>query len=128
MFSHSPIPFFPALLETLNQVLITDDLVDRVILVMSMCIGLVVGILGMFVGQDALSNAGVEDAAMSAFIYSFLIGFLFASVALGIVGSAVNTTIVLFCEAPAELQRNHPALSNEMRTAWSSAWPELNIN
>jgi hypothetical protein len=95
---------------------------------MSLCIGLVAGLLGMFMGQDAIANAGVEEASMVAFGYSFLIGFLFASIAFGIVGSAVNTTIVLFCEAPAELQRNHPALSNEMRTAWAGAWPELNIN
>lgn len=95
---------------------------------MSMCIGLISGVLGMFVGQGAIADAGVEEAAMSAFIYSFLLGFLFSSIALGIVGSAVNTTIVLFCEAPAELQRNHPALSNEMRAAWSGAWPELGIN
>lgn len=112
----------------MNQVLITDDLVDRVVLVMSLGIGLACGILGMFIGQDAIANAGVEEAGMSAFLYSFLIGFLFASIALGIVGSAVNTTIVLFCEAPAELQRNHPALSNEMRSAWADAWPELSIN
>ena len=53
---------------------------------------------------------------------------LFSSIALSIVGSAVNTVIVLFCEAPAEFQNNHPQLSNDMRAAWTGAWPELNIN
>ena len=110
------------------QVLITDDLVDRVILVLSLCVGVIAGIIGMFVGQGAVANAGVEEAGMVTFGYSFLIGFLFASIALGIVASAVNTVIVLYCEAPAEFQRNHPQLSNEMRMAWTGAWPELNLN
>ena len=110
-------------------VLITDDLVDRVIFTMSLTIGLLAGLVGMFMGKDALLNAGVDQdaAGMVGFGYAFLVGFLFSSIALGIVRSAVNTVIVLFAEAPAEFQNNHPQLANEMRSAWTGAWPELAI-
>jgi len=60
----------------------------------------------MFMGQDAVANAGVEEAGMVTFAYAFLVGFLFASIALGVVASAVNTVIVLYCEAPAEFQQD----------------------
>lgn len=43
---------------------------------------------------------------------------------MGVVGSAVNTVIVCFAEAPAELELNHPQLSMEMRSAWRQAWPD----
>jgi hypothetical protein len=52
-----------------------------------------------------------------------LVGFLFASIMMSVVGSAVNTVIVCFAEAPAEFQSNHPQLSEEMRAAWRQAWP-----
>lgn len=53
----------------------------------------------------------------------FLIGNLFATIVMSVVGSAVNTAIVLFAEAPSEFQANHPQLSDEMRMAWRQAWP-----
>jgi len=111
-----------------HQVIITDDLVDNVLFMMSVLIGLIGGLAGLFMGSDAMSNAGVEEPGMMAFGMGFLMGYLFASIALGVVASAVNTVIVCYCEAPAEFQQNHPQLSNEMRTAWTSAWPELNLN
>ena len=55
----------------------------------------------------------------------FLVGFLFATIMMSIVGSAVNTVIVCFAEAPAEFQANHPELSNEMRMTWRNAWPDV---
>jgi len=42
---------------------------------------------------------------------------------MSVVGSAVNTVIVCFAEAPNEFQRNHPELSEEMRATWRQAWP-----
>jgi hypothetical protein len=52
-----------------------------------------------------------------------MMGALFASTLLGIVGSAVNTVIVCYAEAPNEFQQNHPQLSEEMRASWRAAWP-----
>ena len=110
-------------------VIITDDLVDNVLFMISMVIGLVGGLVAYFIGADALANAGVEnEPGMAAFGIGFLMGFLFASVLLSVVGSAVNTVIVCYCEAPAEFQANHPQLSSEMRAAWTGAWPELPFN
>lgn len=108
-------------------VIITDDLVDNVLFMMSLVIGLIAGLLAHFAGGEALSNAGVDNAGMVAFGVGFLMGFLFASIGLGVVASAVNTVIVCYCEAPAEFQNNHPQLSAEMRAAWTSAWPDLSI-
>lgn len=41
-----------------------------------------------------------------------------------LVGSAVNTVIVCFAEAPQEFRVNHPKLSEEMHAAWTKAWPD----
>ncbi len=57
--------------------------------------------------------------------FSFLVGYMFATIFMSIVASAVNTVIVCFAEAPAEFETNHPALSAQMRAAWTQAWPEL---
>lgn len=108
--------------------IITDDLVDNVLWMMSLAIGLVVGLLALFIGADPLSNAGVDNAGMIAFGVGFLMGYLFGSIGLGVVASATNTVIVCYCEAPAEFQSNHPQLSAEMRAAWTSAWPDLPLN
>ena len=42
---------------------------------------------------------------------------------MGVIASAVNTTIVLFADAPAEFEKHYPELSNEMREAYSVAHP-----
>jgi len=55
----------------------------------------------------------------------FLIGLVLASILMSVIGSGVNTVIVLFAEAPAEFQANYPELSNKMREAWQDAYPGL---
>ena len=44
---------------------------------------------------------------------------------LSVVASAVNATIVLFAEAPADFQTNHPVLSENMQAAYTEAYPSL---
>jgi hypothetical protein len=110
-----------------SQVIITDDLVDNVLFLISIVIGLVSGLVGLFAGKESTANAGVEEAGMAAFGISFLIGLVLSNIVLGVVSSAVNTVIVCYCEAPAEFERNHPQLSAEMRGAWTNAWPGLNL-
>jgi len=53
-----------------------------------------------------------------------VVGFLLASILMGVIESAVNTIIVCFAESPAEFERNHPILSMEMRGAWRMAYPD----
>jgi len=55
----------------------------------------------------------------------FLVGLVICSVLMSVVGSGVNTVIVLYAEAPAEFQQNYPELSNQMREAWQKVYPGL---
>jgi hypothetical protein len=52
-----------------------------------------------------------------------VLGLLICSILMGVIASAVNTTIVLFADAPAEFEKHYPELSNEMREAYSAAHP-----
>lgn len=105
---------------------ITDDLADNVLVMVSVAIGLTCGLVGLIMGsvdQNLFSGIGYDNAGVVGFVLGFLVGYLFASIMMSVVGSAVNTVIVCFAEAPAEFEANHPALSHEMRMTWRQAWP-----
>lgn len=107
-------------------VIITDDLADNVLFMMSVGIALVCGMLGFILGTadpDIFSGIGWDDAAGPGFLVAFFVGLLLSSILLGVVNSAINTVIVCYAEAPAEFQMNHPELASEMRSAWIQAWP-----
>ena len=53
----------------------------------------------------------------------FIVGFALCAIVMGVISSAVNASIVLFAEAPAEFERNYPELSREMRSAYGEAHP-----
>jgi len=106
--------------------IITDDLANNVLFMVSIAIGLITGLVGLIIGkadENAFEGIGVEDSGLAGFILGFLVGNLFSTIMMSVVASAINTVIVLFAEAPAEFQTNHPELSNDMRAAWSQAWP-----
>jgi hypothetical protein len=110
--------------------IITDDLTDNVLFMMSAAVGLACGVIGLllgFVDVDMFADMGYEHASGPAFLIGMLVGFLLSSILFAVVGSAVNTVIVCYAEAPAEFQMNHPQLATEMRSAWVQAWPELSI-
>ena len=113
------------------SVLITDDLNDRVLLMMSISIGALTGIVGMLVAiadESLLGDLGDQGStALVGFLITFVIGLVFSSILMSVVSSAVNTVIVCFAESPAEFEANHPDLSREMRSSWMEAWPELTI-
>jgi hypothetical protein len=50
-------------------------------------------------------------------------GLVVSSVLFGIISSSVNAVIVCFAASPVDFARNHPELSQEMRTAWREVWP-----
>jgi len=54
----------------------------------------------------------------------FVLGLGFNNVLMNVIGSAVNTVIVCYAEAPAEFEQNHPELSAKMRHAWAQSYPE----
>lgn len=106
---------------------ITDDLAENALFMMSVANALLTGLVGFIVGtmdQNIFANYGVDSPGGIGFVFGFLIGFVLASIMMSVVASAVNTSIVCFAEAPREFEVNHPQLSNEMRNAWRQAWPE----
>lgn len=108
--------------------IIADDLADNVLVMMSVAIAFASGLVGLVIGffdSSMFVNLGFEHAAGPAFFIGFLAGFLFATIIMSVVGSAVNTVIVCFAEDPAAFELNHPQLSSEMRASWAQAWPGL---
>jgi hypothetical protein len=109
-------------------VIITDDLADNVIFMMSVGIGLACGLVGWLLGTvdpSLFATMGWDDAGGPGFLIGFIVGLLMSSILLSVVNSAINTVIVCYAEAPAEFQMNHPQLSAEMRSAWVQAWPGI---
>mmetsp|Transcript_4910 Transcript_4910/g.12002 ORF Transcript_4910/g.12002 Transcript_4910/m.12002 type:complete len:585 (+) Transcript_4910:122-1876(+) len=102
------------------SLIIADYLVDKVLLTVSICVGIITGIIGA-----VLATAMEQDGAVvaAAFVLSTTIGFILCSCLFGLVSSAVNVVIVCFAEAPAEFQSNHPMLSQQMIDAWREAYP-----
>ena len=107
-------------------VIITDDLADNVLFMMSVGIALFTGLVGWIWGSvDPGLLDGWEHSSGPACLIGFVVGLLVSSILLGVVNSAINTVIVCYADAPSEFQMNHPELSAEMRGAWSQAWPGL---
>lgn len=113
------------------SVIITDDLNERVFLMMSVSVGILTGIIGVLatmIDGSLVNDLDLGDdisASGIAFLVTFVVGFAFCSILMSVLGSAVDTVIVCFAESPAEFEANHPMLSQEMRSAWMQAWPEL---
>lgn len=119
------------------EAVIADDLVGMALFMTSLVVGLVMAGVGvLMVDQttwwevfiaafDAQSeNANGKQAAMIfAGILAFIIGLVIASILMSTIASAVNASIVLFADAPAEFERHYPELSQEMRTAYMQAHP-----
>jgi Plasma-membrane choline transporter len=108
--------------------IISDDLAENVLFMMSVAIGLASGFIGLILAlmnSDMFNSLGFENSIVPGFCIGFLSGFLFASIIMSVVGSGVNTVIVCYAEDPAAFERNHPQLSGEMRQAWVDAWPSL---
>ncbi|GAX15263.1 hypothetical protein FisN_1Hh700 [Fistulifera solaris] len=106
------------------EAIIADDLVQNVLFLMSLMTGGVMGGLALImdVSTDLFEEAGGDSKAV-AFLLGFIVGLAISSVLLSTVGSGVNAVIVLFAEAPADFERNHPQLSQRMRTTWNEVYP-----
>lgn len=50
-------------------------------------------------------------------------GLVVTHVLFGLISSSVNAVIVLFAGSPVEFEKNHPELSQELRSAWRDVWP-----
>ena len=94
---------------------------------MSLIGGAVLGAIGLAVqaasGLITADQTGQANNNVFAFVLGFFIGMVLCSIMLSVLGSGVNTVIVLFAEAPAEFERNYPELSRKMREIWSTIYP-----
>jgi H+/Cl- antiporter ClcA len=106
------------------EAIIADDLVGNTLLLTSVVVGLIMGCVGLILNEvtDWFEKADGPDRPI-AFALGFIVGLMLTSITLSTVGSAVNAIVVLFAEAPAEFQANHPALSTRMRDAWATVYP-----
>jgi len=98
--------------------IITDDLVDNVLLMVSVCIGLVTGLVGIIASYSFSNYLDFNNIPLAGFVIGFLVGLVVGSVLMSVIGSSVDTVIVCYAEAPNEFQTNHPELSNQMRETW----------
>jgi len=109
------------------SVIITDNLCENCLFIVSIGIGMVSGVMGVVMASmnpSSVAAFGVE-VATSGFLVGLVVGVVLSSILLSVVNSAVNTVIVCFAEAPQELDRNHGAIGAEMREGWRKSWPEL---
>lgn len=100
-------------------VIITDYIVDRVLMMLSFGNGLLNGACAAYISYAFNLNLEAE-----AFTVGFFIGILLTSTVLGLVSSGVNTVIVCYAEDPAIFEVNHYELSLRMRDTWRVAFPD----
>lgn len=104
--------------------IIADDLVGGAIFLTCIIIGLIIGALGVgYATFDEDFETLSEGSNLLAFFIGFISGFFVSSILLSTIASGVNTVIVMFADAPQEFQRNHPELSEKMRTTWQGFYP-----
>ena len=78
-------------------VIITDDLAENVLFMISVAIGMASGLVGLVLGymnDDMFLGWGFEQAHGPAFMVGLFTGFLFSSVIMSVVSAAINTVIV----------------------------------
>ena len=81
------------------------------------CVGLI-----LEATTDWFDDASGNSQGVSFFL-GFIVGLAICSILLSTIASAVNTVIVMFADAPNDLQTNHPDLSAKMRETWASIYP-----
>jgi len=106
------------------EAIIADDLVGNVVTLTSFVVGGVMGAIavGMETSTDWFQNVPA-DAKIFAFLIGFIIGTVITAILLSVISSAVNAVIVMFADAPAELERNYPEISHNMREKWNEVYP-----
>ena len=122
--------------------IIQDDLIHRVLQLVTWALGLVAAALGVLVAARhpswvaAWGNSPYEDGTkddvptvshaslMVALFVSLLVGTAVGYLLLSVVSSAVDTVLVAWAEAPLELERHYPGLYAAQVAAWRQAYPQ----
>jgi Plasma-membrane choline transporter len=106
--------------------IINDQIVYRVLTLVSTLIGLLSGCGGLLLSMahpSWMSTFG-DSALVIAFFLPALMGLGIAHIVMSVITSAVDTVVVAFAEAPLEFERNHPGLSSQLVTAWRHVYPD----
>jgi len=114
------------------EAVIADDIIGTVLGLMSLVVGLITaGFSVLIVDQSnmfaayiaSLGQDGEVTVKVICGLVGFFIGLILCAIVMGVISSSVCTAIVLFAEAPAEFESNHPELSRDMRQAYLEAHP-----
>lgn len=113
------------------EAVIADDIVGTVLSFLSLGAGIITAGIGVLIADQSgwFDEMIAIDENMAVFakilcgIIGFIVGFALCAIVMGVISSAVNASIVLFAEAPAEFESNYPELSREMRSAYGEAHP-----
>lgn len=73
-------------------------------------------------GTDWFSSVP-DGAPIFAFLIGFILGTAITAILLSVMASGVNAVLVMFADAPAELERNYPEISAKMRAKWNEVYP-----
>jgi Plasma-membrane choline transporter len=107
--------------------IINDQLVLRVLSLVSFVIGTITGLISVFIVQTHPSIISVfddGDVVWVSFFCGLLMGTVVAGILMSVVASAVDTVVVLYAESPLDLHANYPFLSQQMVEAWSATYPQ----
>ena len=106
------------------KTIVTDDLIPNVLFIASLVIGGVTGCFGLLIeAVDGFNFTNLHNPATTAFLIGAVVGLVLSSVLFSVISSSVCAVIVCFAGNPVEFQKNHPKLSDEMRSAWREVWP-----
>jgi hypothetical protein len=88
-----------------------------------MIIGGCTACLGLIVEEvDGYTLTSLNQPIATAFLIGLFVGYCLSSAFLSIVEGSVSTVLVCYAAAPVEFHANHPALSDEMKSAWRHFW------
>lgn len=104
------------------QTIIADNLVNRLLGIVSLTIGLLTGVCTLFAAFCVEEFESKDGWMPIGFAVGFFLGLTLSGVFMGLLSSAVDAVIVCYAEAPAELECSHPMIAQEMSQTWSEAW------
>lgn len=96
---------------------ISDNLISRCLLLVATTTALISGAIVSVI----TALASLEGSVWMTFggVIGFVVSLATSGIMMDVVQSAVDTIIVCFAEAPGDLEKNHPELSQEMRGTWA---------
>jgi hypothetical protein len=130
LYGYSYVEAGPKVMELFRMrgwgAILNDQLVYRVLSWMSFVMGILSGLVGVLVvtiHPSLLRGVDSDSETWVAFVVGLIVGTVLSNILLSILGSAVDTVVVCFAEAPIEFRHAYPELSEEMEDAWHTAFP-----